>query len=53
MGLTNGAKGLVHSIIYAEGSKPPEVPVAVIGAFKLHWPKREGNAWKKKFQLIL
>jgi hypothetical protein len=34
MGLTNGAKGVVHSIIYAEGSKPPELPVAVIGTFE-------------------
>jgi hypothetical protein len=34
MGLTNGAKGVVHSIIYAEGSKPPELPVAVIGTFQ-------------------
>jgi ATP-dependent DNA helicase PIF1 len=32
-GLTNGAKGTVHSIIYKEGEKPPQLPVAVIGVF--------------------
>jgi hypothetical protein len=39
---TNGAKGVVHSIIYAEGSKPPELPVAVIGTFE-HYT---GPGWK-------
>jgi hypothetical protein len=34
MGLTKGAKDVWHSIIYAEGSKPPEIPVAVIGTFE-------------------
>jgi hypothetical protein len=33
-GLTNCAKGVVHSIIYAERSKPPELPVAAIGTFQ-------------------
>jgi ATP-dependent DNA helicase PIF1 len=42
MGLTNGAKGVVHSIIYAEGSKPPELPVVVIGTFQ-HYT---GPRWK-------
>jgi hypothetical protein len=42
MGLTNGAKGVVHSIIYAKGSKPPELPVAVIGTFQ-HYT---GPRWK-------
>jgi hypothetical protein len=42
MGLTNGAKGVVHNIIYAEGSKPPELPVAVIGTFE-HYT---GPRWK-------
>jgi hypothetical protein len=32
-GLTNGAKGTVHSIIYKEGEKPPQLPVAIIGVF--------------------
>jgi hypothetical protein len=42
MGLTNGAKGVVHSIIYAKGSKPPEPPVAVIETFQ-HYT---GPRWK-------
>jgi hypothetical protein len=45
IGLTNGAKGVVHRIIYAEGSKPPELPAAVIGTFKhyigLRWKGME------------
>jgi hypothetical protein len=32
----------VHSIIYAEGSKPPELPVAVIGSFE----HCTGPGWK-------
>jgi hypothetical protein len=32
-GLTNGAKGTVHSIIYKEGEKTPQLPVAIIGVF--------------------
>jgi hypothetical protein len=32
-GQTNGAKGTVHSIIYKEGEKPPQLPVAIIGVF--------------------
>jgi hypothetical protein len=32
-GLTNGAKGTVHSIIYKEGEKPPQLPVGIIGVF--------------------
>jgi hypothetical protein len=32
-GLTNGAKGTVHSVIYKEGEKPPQLPVAIIGVF--------------------
>jgi ATP-dependent DNA helicase PIF1 len=42
IGWTNGAKGVVHSIIYAEGSNPPELPVAVIGTFQ-HYT---GPRWK-------
>jgi hypothetical protein len=42
MGLTNEVKGVVHSIIYAEGSKTPELPVAVIGTFE-HYI---GPGWK-------
>jgi hypothetical protein len=42
MGLTNGARGVVHSIIYAEGSKPAKLPVAVIGTFE-HYT---GPGWK-------
>jgi hypothetical protein len=34
MVLTNGVKGVVYSIIYAEGSKPPELPVAIIRTFE-------------------
>jgi hypothetical protein len=32
-GLTNGAKGTFHSVIYKEGEKPPQLPVAIIGVF--------------------
>ena len=32
-GLTNGAQGTVHSIIYAPGSAPPDMPLAVIAVF--------------------
>lgn len=32
-GLTNGAKGVVHGIIYKEGSQPPALPAAVIATF--------------------
>jgi hypothetical protein len=32
-GLTYGAKGTVHSIIFKEGEKPPQLPVAIIGVF--------------------
>ena len=32
-GLTNGAEGTVHSIIYALNSKPPDLPTAVICKF--------------------
>ncbi|XP_070182372.1 uncharacterized protein [Littorina saxatilis] len=32
-GLTNGAVGKVHAIIYAPNTKPPQLPVAVIGIF--------------------
>jgi hypothetical protein len=42
MGLTNGAKCVGHSIIYAEGSKPPELPIVVIGTFA-HYT---GPRWK-------
>jgi hypothetical protein len=42
MGLTNSAKGVVHNIIYGEGSKPPELTVAVIGTFE-HYT---GSRWK-------
>ena len=34
-GLTNGAEGIVHSIIYAPNTKPPkDLPLAIIGIFK-------------------
>ena len=33
-GLTNGAVGEVHSIIYKEGTKPPALPVGIIGIFQ-------------------
>ena len=36
-GLTNGAKGTVHSIIYMEGEKPPALPVAVIAVFDKYY----------------
>ncbi|KAL8590998.1 hypothetical protein ACOMHN_044990 [Nucella lapillus] len=32
-GLTNGAVGNVYDIVYAPNTKPPELPVAVIGIF--------------------
>jgi ATP-dependent exoDNAse (exonuclease V) alpha subunit len=32
-GLTNGAVGTIHSIIYAEGHAPPALPAAIIGIF--------------------
>lgn len=32
-GLTNGAVGVVHSIIYEENVKPPAVPTAIIATF--------------------
>jgi hypothetical protein len=32
-GLTNGAVGTVHSIIYEEGEKPPSLPTAIIVIF--------------------
>jgi ATP-dependent exoDNAse (exonuclease V) alpha subunit len=33
-GLTNGAVGVVHSIIYAENTSPPALPVAIIATFQ-------------------
>ena len=33
-GLTNGAVGTVYAIIYAEGEKPPALPVGIIGIFQ-------------------
>ena len=33
-GLTNGAVGKVHSIMYKEGTKPPALPFAIIGIFE-------------------
>jgi hypothetical protein len=41
-GLTNGAKGVVDRIIYKEGSKPPELPLAVIGIFDQY----SGERWR-------
>ena len=32
-GLTNGAEGTVHSIIYGPNTKPPALPIAIIGIF--------------------
>ena len=34
VGLTNGAVGTVHAIIYTEGEKPPGLPLAIIAIFK-------------------
>ena len=33
-GLTNGAVGVIHSIIYAENSAPPALPIAIIATFR-------------------
>jgi hypothetical protein len=52
MGLTNGAKGVVHNIIYAEGSKPPELPVAVIGTFE-HYTGQRWNGMEKEVPIGL
>jgi hypothetical protein len=41
-GLTNGAKGKVFKIIYAEGSKPPALPLAIICIFD----KYNGPPWR-------
>ena len=41
-GLTNGAEGIVHSIIYEQGKKPPAQPVAIIATFESYL----GPAWR-------
>ena len=33
-GLTNGAVGVVHSIIYEQNVKPPSLPIAIIATFE-------------------
>ena len=33
MGLTNGAAGYVHAIIYEQGHGPPELPTAILAVF--------------------
>ena len=35
-GLTNGSVGVVQYILYAEGSSPPELPVAVVATFEAY-----------------
>ena len=32
-GLVNGAQGIVHEILYAEGQGPPSMPIAVLEQF--------------------
>ena len=33
-GLVNGAQGIVHEILYAEGQGPPSMPIAVLEQFR-------------------
>ena len=41
-GLTNGAIGCVHSLIYQPGKKPPQQPFAIIATFDSYL----GPAWR-------
>ena len=41
-GLTNGAVGFIHSIIYEPNKKPPQQPAAIIATFENYL----GPAWR-------